>query len=424
MSRIETGCDNHWASDDRPELPHLPEGAPIDKLVSFLNTPDWRWRALAKKLRLGALVDAMVTTSIFRSSPDLADHRCAAPGFAQPSPHQKLWPSCSAPISASAMASLSDSGKEQHRPWPESSGFALPLSRIRCTPWGDRLMLPPVGGDVDPFGSRIFQRREDDRSGLGESVLLAPSGSQGGMRADFSRNTPASNRQTQWCGDLATDASGPPVASPSAVCRKAGTAAFLRPRPWSSGPPTGDCGSAGAPANRLVGPFSFQQAFFDGVFPPLKPLTSCNRRTASSSFHGRARVDRRANRVTVKQSRCECRGMGSSSSAGGQCGSGSRQESCKTGSRADVKQQAAEARAAHAHSTPGCHRYIERHLNKAFQTPPPPSRCAGSPPRGGMTSAVIAKRPSASACCSKLQRNGEFRRSHSCWHSGRALWLL
>jgi len=90
MSRIETGCDNHWPRDDRPELPHLRRCH--NRYSIIFEYSDWRWRALAKNLVVGAHLrrSQVVTHFDLQDSPDLADHRCAAPkDVASTLPHQK-----------------------------------------------------------------------------------------------------------------------------------------------------------------------------------------------------------------------------------------------------------------------------------------------------------------------------------------------
>jgi len=119
----------------------------------------------------------------------------------------------------------------------------------------------------------------------------------------------------------------------------------------------------------------------------LKTSDSCNRRTASSSFTGRAPVDRRR-RQGHRSSRadCECRGMGSEQFGPEANAVAVAQESLQAGSRPMSSSRRQRARLAHCASPPGLPSVTLDGMNKGLSNPPPPpSRSAGVAARGGMT---------------------------------------
>jgi len=108
------------------------------------------------------------------------------------------------------------------------------------------------------------------------------------------------------------------------------------------------------------------------------------------------------------------RGMGSEQfGPGGQCGCGSRQESCKDGLQPMVKQQAAEGQAASLRiHPPGLPSVDMNGMNKGLISNPAATSKVrpGSPQRGGMTSAVDRESDIGKRLLQANKETGEFRR--------------
>jgi len=246
---------------NRPKAATSCEGCHNDNSIPFLNTPGLALAcAWSKKLVFGRVFSSIGNgdTSIFKKRPGLADHRVAAQDC-RPTlpPSEALWQR-SAPISASAQGGVERTAVNWSNTaiGQESSGFAFAVHRhSACTLGRSILMVATMfGGDVDPFGpAGSFSGGEDDRSRPGESVLLAPSFTKGALRADIQQKPPpAPSRPVvrRYRHQKRFQGRG---CSPSASAESGHRTAFLRPT-WSSGRSNwGDCGSAGRPANRLVG---------------------------------------------------------------------------------------------------------------------------------------------------------------------------
>jgi len=169
-----------------------------------------------------------------RSSPGLADHRCAAPGCRpQTLPSEGFGRAVGTDFS-SARRSLS--GKRLNwsntGPWPEFIRDSLfRFHRIRCTPWATRLIgchLVPRRCDSLPAAG--FQAAARRSIKAGESGLLAPSGSQkAALRAELQQKHPRQAPADPVVRRSRTEAlQGLPVIH-LCVCRKRAPAPFLRP---------------------------------------------------------------------------------------------------------------------------------------------------------------------------------------------------
>ena len=157
-----------------------------------------------------------------------------------------------------------------------------------------------------------------------------------------------------------------------------------------------DWGSAAAPANRSVGPSGSSPC--TGSCPPLNCCTSCNNRTASSSFTGRAPGWSPARTGSpVRQSRLRTpKAWAPSNSACRAMRLRSRQASCSTGSM--------PASSSRRHRARLLIRITARLPSVTFtawtqprRDPAAANEREGSPPLGGITSAVRAGCPLARA---------------------------
>ena len=104
--------------------------------------------------------------------------------------------------------------------------------------------------------------------------------------ADLSRNTPASTGRPNGPAISPTKRLRASLSVTIWVWRKRAPAACLRAVRLFRPLQLGDWGSAAAPANRAVGPSGKSPC--TGSMPALSWATSCNNRTASSSFTARA----------------------------------------------------------------------------------------------------------------------------------------
>jgi len=110
--------------------------------------------------------------------------------------------------------------------------------------------------------------------GLGISAPGAPSVHKGGIARDFRQKHPRSTGRPVVRRSRHRSASGPPFAHHLRLQKAARR--LLRRNPGLQGRSNlGDCDRQRASEKQAGGPSSVKA--FDGGFPALKPLTSCNR---------------------------------------------------------------------------------------------------------------------------------------------------
>jgi len=213
MSRIERGCDNHCPANDRPELPHLAEGATIDKTRSFLNTPGiGAGVRFGRKIRCSGAIGRRShggPLPIFKkASPGLADHRmCGRQDVAQPPPIRRLWPSCSQTdfsLSQGGVLERTAAQLENTRPWQNhrirSSAFHRPSG---VHPLGRSIDRLPTcsAAMLDPFAAGSSKARQPIDQGLGNQCSWQhPVSQRRHCAPTFSENKPPPAPADPVCG--------------------------------------------------------------------------------------------------------------------------------------------------------------------------------------------------------------------------------
>ena len=281
MTKIEDGATIIGPAMIGPSC-HICEGATVDNSIIFDYSRIGPGVRLVEKLVFGRYcVDRNGDHfDLQEAALDWLITDARRQDYAKPSPQQKAMADSSAPTWRSATRAEASPLQDQR-----DALFRLHRHQVHSLA-GLGVTADLLGGDRDAFIGGIARRGEaiNDRlrdAGAGNDPI-----DEGGVLADFSRNTPAKTGSPRGAVISSTKRFRQSSSITIWVWIKRAPAFCLRRIRLLRPLQLGLCGSAAAPAKRSVGPSGSGPS--TGSSPRLKAATCCSRRTDSRSFTGLA----------------------------------------------------------------------------------------------------------------------------------------